>query len=54
MVYGPQRLFSTSMRDTDSYRYNDGVHDLFVALETERLCKFVSLVMLVRGDWRAL
>ena len=27
-----------------------GVHEVFVALETERLCKFVSLVMFVPGE----
>ena len=27
-----------------------GVHEVFVALEAERLCKFVSLVMFVPGE----
>ena len=27
-----------------------GVHEVFVALETDRLCKFVSLVMFVPGE----
>ena len=27
-----------------------GVHEVFVALETERLCKFVSVVMFVPGE----
>ena len=27
-----------------------GVHEVFVALKTERLCKFVSLVMFVPGE----
>ena len=50
MANGPQRLFSTSMSDTDSRCYCFGVHEVFVALEMERLCKFVSLAMFVPGE----
>ena len=28
-----------------------GIHEVFVALEMERLCQFVHLVMLVPGEY---
>ena len=37
------------MSDSDSRCYL-GLHDVFVALETRRLCKFVSLVMVWSGE----
>ena len=49
MTDGPRRLFSPSRSDTDSRCYYD-VPEVFVVLETERLCKFVSLVMFGPGD----
>ena len=37
------------MSDSDSRCYV-GLHEVFVALETKRLCKFVSLVMVWPGE----
>ena len=37
------------MSDSDSRCYL-GLHEVFVALETKRLCKFVSLVMVWPGE----
>ena len=37
------------MSDSDSRCYLE-LHEVFVALETKRLCKFVSLVMVWPGE----
>ena len=45
MTEGPRRLSHRPGATLLS-----GAHEVFVALETERLCKFVSLVMFVPGE----
>ena len=50
MTKGPQRVFSPSRSDTASRCYQSGVHQVFVGMETDQLCKFVSLVMFGPGE----
>ena len=42
-------VYHNSMSDSDSRCYLE-LHEVFVALETKRLCKFVSLVMVWPGE----
>ena len=42
-------VYHNSMSDSDSRCYLE-LHEVFVALETKRLCKFVSLVMVLPGE----
>ena len=49
MTEGPLRMFSPSRSD-NWLTLLPGVHEVFVALETECFCKFVSLVMFVPGE----
>ena len=49
MTEGPRRL-SHRPGATLTHAAISGVHEVFVALEMERLCKSVSLVMFVPGE----
>ena len=51
MTEGPRRLsHRPGATLTHAAISVSGVHEAFVALEMERLCKFVSLVMFVPGE----